>query len=181
MKKKNQFFISLIALTLTSCSNASIDLADELSHSYTNDGKMITAEGLLSTGFLVWGDLEHMEVINMYLTATSTLDNTKSASIRDIKVKYGEGKNSVVIHMPAGKNEFTDKDVVIYDKEGRKLSPTDKVKITGLVTYTAKGPKKETKSKFGIKPNVDFNKKKDKDDDGNDYTYTVTNVVIEKL
>ena len=76
-------------------------------------------------------------------------------------------------------NKFTDKDVIIYDKEGNKLSSTDKVKITGLVTYTAKGPKKETKSKFGIKPNVDFNKKKD--DDGNDYTYTVTNVVIEKL
>lgn len=162
-------------LFLSSCGNKSMDLAKELTSSYTHDGKTITAEGRLETSMMVWGTTSR-QTLGMNLIIETALDNTKREQITDVVLPYGTGKNSVKIDVPDDARRFEDKDVLIYDDNGQKLSTRDKVKITGTVTYTAKGPKKQ-----GNDAIIQVGKPAKEEGDGNDYNYKITNVKIEKL
>lgn len=179
MNIKNLFSIAAVAAVtvLASCSNKSMDVAKELGNSYTHDGKTISLEGKLSTGTMVWAS-DNRKTLDMSMRCGTALDNTKWETVSDVIVNYGTGPNSVLIDVPAEAKEFKDTDIALYDKNGAKLAVTDEVKITGLVTYTAKGPKKESK---GFKVNMPKINKEEKEEDGNDYTYKITNVIIEKL
>lgn len=178
MNIKNLFSLAVLAAvtTLASCSNKSMDVAKELGNSYTHDGKTISMEGKLSTGTMVWAS-DNRKTLNMMMICGTALDRTKTEMVSDIVVNYGTGPNSVLIDVPAEAKEFKDTDVALYDKNGTRLAVTDEVKITGLVTYTAKGPKKESKA---FKVNMPKTGKEEKEDN-NDYTYKITNVTIEKL
>lgn len=165
---------ALLLFFLASCGNKSMELAKELSSSYTHDGKTISAEGKLATDLMVWGT---GQTLNMNLEMQAALDNTKRERITDIVLPYGAGKNSVRINVPDTARRFEDKDVFIYDKNGEKITTSDKVRITGTVTYTAKGPKKES----GSRVMITVPKPRKEEGDGNDYNYKITNVTIEKL
>jgi len=178
MKRSALYFTglasALLLLFLASCGNKSMDLAKELSSSYTHDGKTISAEGKLATNMMVWGT---GQTLDMNLEMQAALDNTRRERITDIVLPYGTGKNSVKINVPDTARRFEDKDVFIYDKNGEKISTSDKVRITGTVTYTAKGPKKES----GGHVMITVPKPGKEEGDGNDYSYKITNVTIEKL
>ncbi|WP_118973946.1 hypothetical protein [Taibaiella koreensis] len=164
----------LLLLFLSSCGNKSMDLARELSSSYTHDGKTITAEGRLATDLMIWGT---GQTLDMNLEMQAALDNSKRERITDIVLPYGTGKNSVKIDVPDTARHFEAKDVLIYDKNGEKITTSDKVRITGTVTYTAKGPKKKSNDHVMIT----VPKPRKEEGDGNDYSYKISNVTIEKL
>jgi len=179
MTIKNMLCLGAIgsALLFTSCSNKSLEIAEELGKSYTYDGQTISVEGKMKTANMVWGT-ENRKTLNMNMWCTTAMDNTKMEQVTDIELNYGTGANSVLIDVPADAKSFSDSNVVLYDKNGTKLSLNDEVKVTGLVTYTAKGPKKETGSYSVIKiPNA----KEAEKEDNNDYTYKITGVTIEKI
>lgn len=175
MKKILPVFAAAILLCTASCSNRSMDLAKELNESYTHDGKTVELEGKLSTSYMVWGS-ENREMLDLHLTCGTALDNTKSERVSDIMVHYGTGPNSVMINVAPDVKQFKDTDVALYDKNGKKLSLTDEVKVTGKVTYTAKGPKKTSGAPTIKVPNM-----KKEEGDGNDYSYKITDVTIEKI
>lgn len=178
MNMKSVLSIVAVAAStmMLSCSNQSMDTAKELGTSYTHDGKTITLEGKLSTGGFVWSS-EHRQTLDLMMRCGTALDNTKSEMVSDIIVHYGTEPNSVIINVPADAKEFKDTDVFLYDKSGTKIPAGEDVKITGTVTYTAKGPKKKSKGFAANMPKIN----KDEKDDGNDYSYKITNVTIEKI
>lgn len=179
MKKViTSFILATGVFALASCGSGSVDLAKELKTSYTHDGKTIEISGKLSTPMMVWGS-ENRSSIDMVMHTEAALNNTNTEMIQNIMVNYGKGKNSAVIDVAPDAKEFKQSDVAIYDKDGNKLTTEDKVKITGKVTYTAKGPKKETKGLIQVpsyKPESE-----DKNKDNNDYSFKITDVVIEKI
>lgn len=177
MKKISIVCMAAVALFFASCSNHSMEVAKELGKSYTHDGKTIELEGNLATAYMVWGN-SNRETLDLRMTCGTAMDNTKTETVSDIIVHYGTGPNSVMINVPPDAKEFKDTDVVLYDKNGAKLALADKVKITGKVTYTAKGPKKDAESKLKIKvPKPETAEK----GDANDYSYKITDVTIEKI
>lgn len=176
MKKLMPVFATAIALCFASCSNHSMDVAKELNESYKHDGKTIELEGQLATSYMVWGSSDR-ETLDLHMTCGTALDNTKTETVSDIMVHYGTTPNSVIINVAPDVKQFKETDVVLYDKNGAKLTLADKVKVTGKVTYTAKGPKKEAGAAKIKMPEIN----KEKQGDGNDYRYTITDVTIEKI
>ncbi len=166
-----------VMLLLTACSSKSIKIGEELEKSYQYDGKTIELHGKISTSLA----FIHGSTVSMGLRVYNDygIIETGSTNITGITFNYGEGKNSIIINTPEGESHFQDKDVVIYDKDGNKLTTSDKIKITGLVTYTSKGPKEKSPAEKMV-PTMDFGKDKEKEGDGNNYSYSITNVVIEK-
>lgn len=139
--------------------NGSVRLAKEIETSYDNDGKTIELEGRLNAPFLTrtGGGTTSME-FEVYNDFIIILNGNKKLTVT---MNYGEGKNSILIN--GTDRKFESKDVVVFDKDGNKLTLSDKVKLTGLLKYSRKGEKKETNSSEM------------------DYTYDITNVVIEKI
>lgn len=174
----NTIILATSTVALASCGGGSVDLAKELNSSYAHDGKTIEISGKLTTPMMVWGS-ENRTSIEMIMHTEAALNNTNTEMIQNIMVNYGADKNSAVINVAPDAKEFKQSDIAIYDKDGNKLTTSDKVKITGKVTYTAKGPKKETANKIKVpsyKPESE-----DKNKDNNDYSFKITDVVIEKI
>ena len=92
-----------------------------------------------------------------------------------MKVNYGEGKNSVLIDVPEDSRKFEQKDVVIFDKDGNKLTTSDKVKITAQIVYPNKGVKNSSSVKDYSTGKVTVG------DEGEDYSYEISNLVIKKI
>ncbi len=176
MKKLFPVFAIAIALFSASCSNHSMDVAKELNESYKHDGTTVTLEGKLSTSYMVWGNSDR-KTLDLNLTCGTALDNTKTERVSDIIVNYGTGPNSVIINVAPDVKEFKESDVALYDKNGTKFAMTEKVKITGKVTYTKKGPKEESSAV----PKIKVPKVNKEEGDGNDYSYKITDVTIEKI
>ncbi|SOD11740.1 hypothetical protein [Pedobacter xixiisoli] len=152
--------LALVVLVLLAIfyNNGSVRLAKEIETSYDNDGKTIELEGRLNTPFLTrtGGGTTNME-FEVYNDFIIILNGNKKLTVT---MNYGEGKNSILINGEGRK--FESKDVIVFDKGGNKLTLSDKVKLTGLLKYTKKGEKNEISGK-------------------EDYTYNITNVVIEKI
>lgn len=170
MKKITFVIISFTVLLFTSCKNQSLKIKEELENSYTYDGKTIELEGrfnptiVMQRGSVIDAGIE---IYNDYF-----IIQTGNTSVT-VTLNYGNDKNSMMINTPENESHFKDTDVVIYDKDGNKLTTNDKVKITGTVKYPNKGPKKGTTKNFAtgvITP-----------EKGNDYNYDITNIIIEKL
>lgn len=176
MKKMFPLFAAA-SLFLGACGSGSMDLARELNSTYKHDGETIELEGKLSTNLMVWGSTER-STLDLCMTCGSALDNTKSERVSDIIVHYGTSPNSVVINVPPDAREFKDTDVNLYDKNGTKLALSDKVKIKGKIIYTAKGPKKQGPTPKIKVPQIN---KEGPQGDGNDYSYKITDVSIEKI
>lgn len=176
MKRLIPVFIAALTFFFASCSNKSMDVAKDINTSYKYDGQTVTLEGRLSTSFMVWGGTDR-KTLDLNLTCSSALDNTRMESVSDIIVSYGTGANSVIINVAPDAKEFKETDVALYDKNGTRLALTDKVKITGKVTYLAKGPKKTAPASTIKIPKV---KEREEEGDGNDYSYKIIDVTIEK-
>lgn len=140
-------------------SNGSVSLAKDIDTSYDNDGKTIELEGKLNAPFLTrtGGSTTGME-FQVYNDLIIIQTGNRTVQVT---MNYGEGKNSVSI--AGADKKFAKKDVVVFDKDGNKLTLDDKVKLTGLLKYSRKNQKQETNSSKM------------------DYSYEITNVVIEKL
>ncbi len=177
MKKLVPVLAAVVTLFLASCSNKSMDVAKDINTSYKYDEQTVSLEGRLSTSFMVWGGTDR-KTLDLTLTCSSAMDNTRSGRVTDIILNYGTGPNSVIINVPREAKEFKETDVALYDKNGTKLALTDKVKVTGKVTYTAKGPKKPAPASKIKVPKIN---NKEEDGDGNDYSYRLVDVSIEKI
>lgn len=168
---KKLLFVAVIATLLFSgCGgeDPSVKLGKELGKNYTYDGQQIELEGYLTADYLNFIFGEKVSLL-LYTKAQNG-----ELIARAISVNFGTGPNSV--HFP---EKFKKEDVEIYDKDGQKYKAMEtKVKITGTVVYTAKGPKKESSSKLNI-PKVP--KANDAENDGNDYTYSIKDVTITKM
>lgn len=151
--------VLLFVLVVVFYNNASVKLAKDLESNYENDGQTIELEGKLKAPFLTRAGASttkmELEVCNDFV-----LIQNGNTTVTSIQMNYGEGKNSVLITTDGKK--FEDKDVVVYDKNGNKLTLSDKVKLTGKLKYTHKGEKKETTGK-------------------EDFSYEITDVTIEKI
>lgn len=174
MKKTFLLIIFGLSLFLTSCGeDASLKLGEELKKSYTYDGKTIELEGYLSPHVtnMVFG--KALQVNLLTEPNNGKRSNNRHTISDNVLLNLGKGPNS--IDMP---ERFTENEVMIYDQNGQEYKAVEtKVKITGTVTYTAKGPKQESTAMFKpVIPN-----KKDAEDDGNDYTYVIKDVKITKI
>ncbi|RZJ79393.1 MAG: hypothetical protein EOO47_10935 [Flavobacterium sp.] len=158
---KSIFYVALVLVVLAVIfySNGSVRLAKDIESSYDNDGKTIELEGKLNAPFLTrtGASTTNME-FEVYTDFIIIQTGNKKIQAT---MNYGEGKNSVLIE--GADKKFEKKDVVVFDKDGNKLTLDDKVKLTGLLKYLRKDQKQETNSSKM------------------DYSYEITNVVIEKL
>lgn len=153
--------------------SSSVKIAKEIETSYTHHDQTITLEGKFKAPFLTrTGNSISMEfeVFNDFF-----IIQTGNKTINGVKVNYGEGKNSVLIDVPEDSRKFEQKDVVIFDKDGNKLTTSDKVKITAQIVYPNKGVKKSSTVKDYSTGKVTVK------DEGEDFGYEISNVVIEKL
>lgn len=179
---------AIIANIFTACSSAADKEADKnitivkaLRKGYAYDGKQISITGTLALSNYVVTIREGQQIdVNLTATVADATSYEKEA-IGGIKLDYGKGKNnSAFINVPESATKFDDKDVVFTDNKGNTFTGKDKVTITGLVTYTDKGPKKIDSKNIAAKMADDMAKKKP-DYDPNDYSFTITNVTIEKI
>ncbi|AQX13005.1 hypothetical protein KRE40_01695 [Elizabethkingia meningoseptica] len=163
--------IVVFILLVVFYNNKSVKLSKEIESSYTYDHQMIELEGQFKAPFLArTGNTISMEfeVYNDFAVI-----QTGNKVINGIRMNYGEGKNSVLINV-SGDRKFEQSDVIIFDKDGNKLKTSDKVKITGRIVYPHKDEKKESLVK-------DYKTGKETiKDEGQDYSYEITDVVVQK-
>lgn len=149
-------------------------MVEQLENTYDYDGKNVELHGNLEAELLVFDGLQDRSSIDMSLK-TSRLSDGKGGYITGIRMNYGKDKpNSVFIAVPEGTNEFTMKDVAIYDKDGKKISGSD-VTVKGTVRYPGKGAQAESASGGGVDVS-EFKPGKTEDD----HNYTIENVTIEQ-
>lgn len=158
---KSIFYVALalVVLLVIFYNNSSVSLAKDIDSNYDNDGKTIELKGKLNTPFLTrtGAGTTNMEfqVYNDFFIIQTGNRNVQ------VTMNYGEGKNAVLIE--GTDRKFEKKDVVVFDKDGNKLTLDDEIKLTGLLKYSRKDQKQETNSSKM------------------DYSYEITNVVIEKM
>ncbi|WP_316809505.1 hypothetical protein [Pedobacter agri] len=153
--------------------SSSVKTAKEIETTYTHHNQTITLEGKFKAPFLTRTGKNiamEFEVYNDFF-----IIQTGNKTINGITVNYGEGKNSVFIDVPEDSRKFEQTDVVIFDKDGNKLTTSDKVKITAQIVYPNKGVKKSSSVKDYSTGKVTVK------DEGEDFGYEVSNVVIEKI
>lgn len=154
LKKLGGMFLLTLSLGAYSCTSENVKIAKTLSETYEYDGQVIEIEGKFGAPMMVrtGGKTTSLNFItyNDYFIVHSG-----HITIPSVILNYGEDKNSVIINAGEGE-KFIKQDVVIYDKDGNKVSLDDKVKLKGMVKYLNKD--KATKS----------------------YVYEITDVEIEK-
>ena len=153
--------------------SSSVKIAKEIETDYAYNNQTITLEGKFKAPFLTRSGNSismEFEVYNDFF-----IIQTGNKTLNGLKMSYGEGKNSILIDIPEDSREFEQKDVVIFDKDGDKLTTSDKVKITGQLVYPSKGVKKSSTVEnysTGEKTVID---------EGEDYSYEIINIVVEKI
>lgn len=142
LKKLGVILLLTLSLATYSCTSENVKTTKTLSETYEYDGQAIEIEGKFGAPMMVrtGGKTTSLNFItyNDYIIVHSG-----HIIIPSVILNYGEDKNSVIIDAAEGE-KFTKQDVVIYDKDGNKVSLDDKVKLKGLVKYLNKD--KATKS-----------------------------------
>lgn len=152
VKRKLRWLPCLFLLPLVMACNNYRGLRAELQSSYKYDGQEIVAEGYFSLP-----RYSRMSVRQGKIGLAFKASRWEFFSLHDIfnmvDVSFGKEPNS--IYMP---EKFTDSQVEIYDKQGNRLGLDDKIRIRATVEYLSKTPTPQ----------------------GQNYAYTLKNVVIEK-
>lgn len=148
----------------------------EVRTSYTLEGKTIELEGhLIPQRASIINDDNKVRV------ALSKDQNGGGDDLAEITITYGNNQNN--IYFP---EKFYLNDVVIYDNNGNKLTTKDKLKIKAIVSYSAKGPiakpqfDKNTPESLQ-KSRMQIYEMQVAKGDGNNYSYTLNLVSLEKL
>ena len=151
------------------------DIALALDSSYTYDGKEITLVGTY--------DSRHVSIIRngKFNAGLEVKSGDKKKNVTNIEFSFGKGKNSV--NFP---DEYMDNQIEIYDNEGNQLADNTLLQIKGTVKYTSKGPKAKPwenknlpeSARKALKAAEDRRIEREGEGDGNDYSYTIKNIVI---
>lgn len=148
----------------------------EVTTSYTLEGKTIELDGhLIPPRANILHEDEKVKI------ALSKDQNGGGDDLAQLTIVFGENPNS--IYFP---EKFYLKDVVIYDNNGNKLTTADKLKVKAKVSYKAKGPiakpvfDKNT-PEVVKKSRMEIYEMQVAKGDGNDYTYTLDVISLEKL
>ena len=121
----------LLGLLLTACGDTAAysKLAEELNNSQTHENKTIEAVGTLEvpSGVFAMDETEKQYVL-MSVSAGGE-------KIYNIEVDYGKGKpNAIYVDVPEGQDRYEDKDVKLYDKNGKEIKRSN-VRMKGTVKY----------------------------------------------
>lgn len=143
-------------------------LMQEITTSYTNEGKEIEL-----TGYLIPGNISVIDELNNVQIPVSQRPEGGHDDLATVVMKYGKKANN--IHFL---EKFLLKDVEIYDTNGKQLRTTDKVVIKATLAYPAKGPIKKpifsaNTPDAAKNAQMEIYEMKVAQGDGNDYTYVL--------
>lgn len=142
----------LFLLPLVMACNNYRGLRAELQSSYKYDGQEIVAEGYFSIPRYSRMSVRQGK-IGLPFKASRWQLFSQDNIFDNVDIAYGKEPNS--IYMP---ERFTNRQVEIYDKQGNRLRLNDKIRIRATVEYLDKRPNPK----------------------GQNYAYTLKNIVIEK-
>ena len=125
----------LMGLLLTGCGDTAkySKLAEELNSSQTHNNKEIEAVGTIEVPAGVFAmDENEKQLVMMSVSAGGE-------KIYNIELDYGKGKgNAVYVDVPADQDKYEDKDLKLYDKNGKEIKRSN-VRMKGTVKYGLDG------------------------------------------